>query len=251
MSAPAYTDDDYTEFDPVETAVDIVRIGVLGSSEVFDHDGYLTAIGGIQPNTRYLISTHHPRELNKLLGSSFLPEGAEVHVGAVVTDAQSARRVIPEIDTETSFVHFPLVDGPITREIKNMFIANSVRWVVCGSSECTHVMHPDWVRDLRDFCVLSGISFSFLGWGAWVENAVSCGRERVVRVPREVSSSFCAVHVTGKVALCPSNPINPFVRGESGWTVLRRVNGSDDSHLLDGRLWDEAPFDLLDDEPTR
>lgn len=251
MSAPAYTDDDCAEFDAMEPAMDIVRIGVLGTSEIFDHEGYLAAIGSMLPHTRYLISTHHPRDLSALLRSSFLPEGADVHVGAVVTDSESARRVIPETDEGTSFVHFMHLTGPVTREVQDMLIANSVRWVVFGSGDGVHVMHPDWARDLRDFCVLADISFSFLGWEAWVENTVSCGREHVVRVPREVSSSFCAVHVTGKSAMCPSNPYNPFVRGESGWTVLRRATSSDNTALLDGRLWDEAPFDLLCPEPAR
>lgn len=251
MSAPAYTDDDFAEFDTTDTAVDVERIGVIGTSEIFDHDGYLAAISDMRPHTVYMVSTHHPRALTTLLDTSFLPEGTDVHVGAVVTDVDTAHRVITEMDTRTSFVHFAQLEGPAPREIRDALAASHVRWVVVGSSECTHAMHPDWVRDLRDFCVLAGISFSFFGWGSWVENTIPCGEERVVRVPREVSSSFCAVHVTGKLAMCPSNPHNPFVRGEAGWTVLRRASVSDDISLLDGKVWDEAPFDLMEPEPAR
>ena len=111
MSAPAYTDDDFAEFDTTDTAVDVERIGVIGTSEIFDHDGYLAAISDMRPHTVYMVSTHHPRALTTLLDTSFLPEGTDVHVGAVVTDVDTAHHVITEMDTRTSFVHFAQLEG--------------------------------------------------------------------------------------------------------------------------------------------
>jgi hypothetical protein len=29
------------------------------------------------------------------------------------------------------------------------------------------LMHPDWVRSLRDQCVAAGVPFFFKGWGEW------------------------------------------------------------------------------------
>ena len=67
-------------------------------------------------------------------------------------------------------------------------------------------------------------------------------------MPREISPTHCAIHTSGRVALCPDNPDNPFRRGEEGWTVLRRVFKDDPALvLIDGKDHSEEPF--LSDEP--
>lgn len=255
MSAPAYTDDEdlddeFFDTDAPDVCVDVVRVYAQDTVEEFGAAAYLSVIAGMTAPSRYLLSAHHPEELRALVRSSFIPEGVEVHVGAVVTSLETARTLIPTVGGN-GFVHFPRLRGRVPAEVRDLLVEHSVTWVVVGGEACTSVMHPDWVRDLRDFCVLSGISFWFYGWGTWVENVVECGRERIVRAPKTVSPGYCAVHVTGKIALCPSNPHNPFLRGEPGWTVLRRASNDEDTTLLDGRLWDEAPFDLITDDYAR
>lgn len=237
---PALTQDELVEDVPVT-----LRIGAMGTSDVFDRDAYtrLLASMGDAP-ARYLVSTYHTDELHDMLTQYGVPTNTEVHIGAVVTSAAQAREALPRIGNSCSFLHVTELHGPLTADFLDILTLDAVQWVVMGDSCATSVMHPDWVRDLRDHCVLSGISFDFAGWGAWVENVTHCGRERVVRVPRTVSDAFCAVHVSGKVALCPANPYNPFPYGETGWTVLRKAGNSDDTATIDGRGWSEAPFEL-------
>jgi protein gp37 len=44
---------------------------------------------------------------------------------------------------------------------------NKLDWVICGgeTGPGARPMHPDWVRDLRDQCVRTGVPFFFKQWG--------------------------------------------------------------------------------------
>ncbi len=46
---------------------------------------------------------------------------------------------------------------------------NRLDWVICGgeTGPGARPMHPDWVRNLRDQCQVSGTPFFFKGWGEW------------------------------------------------------------------------------------
>jgi protein gp37 len=43
----------------------------------------------------------------------------------------------------------------------------NIDWVICGgeTGPGARLVHPDWVRSLRDQCVAAGVPFFFKGWG--------------------------------------------------------------------------------------
>lgn len=45
-----------------------------------------------------------------------------------------------------------------------------IDWVICGgeSGPGARPLHPDWVRSLRDQCLVAGVPFFFKGWGEWL-----------------------------------------------------------------------------------
>jgi len=253
MTVPAYLDDtDHDTYDS-ETSVDLsspfidtVRIHALDTPEAFAREKYEEVLSSLSSEpTPYLIATHHPELLHALVSRTALPLLTEVHVGAVVHSSEHGVGVLPHLSRTCAFIHVPTLRGPVTPEFRHALISSKVKWVVMGDPSSTTPLHPDWVFAMRDICVLNGISFTFAGWGSWVENATYHGRERTVRVPREVSNNHCAIRVNGDVALCPSQPRNPFLCGESGWTVMRRPNSTEEAMCIDGRLWDETPFDII------
>ena len=57
-------------------------------------------------------------------------------------------------------------------------------------------MHPDWVRDLRDYCQAAGVAFFFKQWGEW---APGSGPDPRKEIPIH-SSGTGLMHRAGKKA---------------------------------------------------
>lgn len=229
-----------------------LRTDVLDAVDAPNTDRYANVLDLAvrYPHHRYLLTTANPVEVLTHVRDAKLPDEVDVWVGMEVTDVESARiaaSFIDILDTEKVFLHIPRLSGlPCEDMLRN--IARGKPWVILGAADNPTPMHPEWVRVLRDHCVLHGGALRFENWGQWVENAVVSQDEYVVRVPRTVSRAHCAMHISGRIALCPSNPHNPFLQNEPGWTVLRRAAKDDPAReLLDGKVWSEEPF--LSDEP--
>lgn len=229
-----------------------LRTPVLDAPDEPNAEAYAEVLRAVEkfPHHRYLLTTANPVEVLKQVRDAELPDEVDIWVGVEADDVDSARRAssfIEVLDTDRVFLHIPRLLGMPCEEFLDS-VTRGKAWVILGSADTTTPMHPEWVRTLRDHCVLEGGAFRFESWGAWVENAVVTSDEYVVRVPRVITPHHCAVHLTGRVALCPSNPSNPFLHGEEGWTVLRRAAVNDPAlTALDGKVWSEEPF--LDDEP--
>ena len=86
-----------------------------------------------------------------------------------------------------------------------------VDWVIAGgeSGPNSRPMDPQWVRQLRDFCVDSGVAFHFKQWGHWVPEELLTEKQK-------------------KVIVLNGSRLVGVRKGVAGRT-------------LDGRVWDEFP----------
>lgn len=99
-------------------------------------------------------------------------------------------------------------------------------------------MHPDWVRQIRDWSVGVAIPFLFKQRGEW-----SWSEPGVFHMPTPPLTDRVAVmHPAGMVALTNSNPFDPFAAGHPDWaTRIERVGKRAAGRELDGQTWDEFP----------
>ena len=92
-------------------------------------------------------------------------------------------------------------------------------------------MHPDWIRNLRDQCVATGVPFHFKQWGKWLPYFMLLD----VPIEQPPVKDMCWVDVhTGKSFL---GDVNPY----GGGGMLMMPVGKNSGRLLDGREWVEFP----------
>ena len=88
-----------------------------------------------------------------------------------------------------------------------------LNWVIVGgeSGPGARLVHPDWVRSLRDQCQVAGTKFFFKQWGEWT-----------AEFPQNLSMAHRA---------------EAYRHGKSFYRVGKKKAGRE----LDGRTWDEMP----------
>lgn len=110
-----------------------------------------------------------------------------------------------------------------------------IDWVIVGgeSGPGARPMHPEWVRDLRDRCVDTGVAFHFKQWGAWA----SYTHGGIVHADELTAGHRQTIIDIDGTVLLPDAPCAP--EREPSLFVRRpkKVNG----RILDGRTWDEFP----------
>jgi protein gp37 len=108
-----------------------------------------------------------------------------------------------------------------------------IDWVIVGgeSGPGARPMHPDWVRDIRDRCVASGIPFFFKQWGKFAPFDSHPGPHADSLVSGHVGFNGEWSSPTAKIWAHPW----PVVMAGFGKKIAGRV--------LDGRTWDEMPLD--------
>jgi len=91
----------------------------------------------------------------------------------------------------------------------------SLDWIIAGGESGPHArpMHPDWARQIRDWCQQRGVRFFFKQWGEW---STTYGKDR----PR--------THLP-----CP--PLT------NTFTGMSKIGKKKAGRLLDGREWNEFP----------
>ncbi|HBV97426.1 MAG: hypothetical protein JL50_08355 [Peptococcaceae bacterium BICA1-7] len=105
-------------------------------------------------------------------------------------------------------------------------------WVICGgeSGPSARPMHPDWLRNLKNQCMVAGVPFFFKQWGEW-----KSFYDRDIddpdwqNVPEE-KHGVCRLNLAGG-------------HGFHGERVVycRRAGKKAAGRLLDGREWSEMP----------
>jgi len=136
-----------------------------------------------------------------------------VWFGTTIENQHWAEKRLPDLQAVDAVVHFvscePLL-GPLALRHR----LRSLQWVIAGgeSGHQPRLMHPAWVRSLRDQCQEAGVPFHFKQWGEWAPAIDGgAGAQRVLPGPA----------------------------GEA--TVLQRLGKRSAGRLLDGRTWDEVP----------
>lgn len=93
-----------------------------------------------------------------------LPWPSNAWMGVSVETAQYASRItkLREVPAAVRFLSLEPLLGPLP----NLDL-DGIHWVIVGgeSGPGARVMHPDWVREIRDTCVASGVPFFFKQWG--------------------------------------------------------------------------------------
>ncbi len=95
-----------------------------------------------------------------------------------------------------------------------------IHWMICGGESGAHArpMNPQWVRWLRDDCLMAGIAFHFKQWGEWAP----------------VSSSDEAFRM---VSYGEVKQMHTFDDGH----IVYRFGKHKAGRILDGRTWDQFP----------
>jgi protein gp37 len=98
-----------------------------------------------------------------------------VWLGTSCEDQKTANERIPYLLLAPAAVRFlscePLL-GPIDLSISYPYrsLQSQFDWIIVGgeSGPKARPMHPDWVRSLRNQCIITGVPFFFKQWGAWM-----------------------------------------------------------------------------------
>ena len=116
-----------------------------------------------------------------------------------------------------------------------------INWVILGgeNGNSARPMNPAWARAVRDECVEAGVPFFFKGWGAWV----TMQNSNIVRDSSETyppSGGRRIIQTSdGKTFTLAAHN----VRRDMGPEEFYRVGKKKSGRLLDGREWNQTPWD--------
>lgn len=104
-----------------------------------------------------------------------------------------------------------------------------IRWVIVGgeSGPRARPMHPDWVRQLRDQCFVSGVPFYFKQWGEFEYG--------LIRKDDHFVGGFHVKTKSGKIAITSALVL------DGGPVAAVRVGKKRAGRRLGGREWNEFP----------
>jgi len=116
-----------------------------------------------------------------------------------------------------------------------------VDWVIVGgeSGPKARPMHPQWARDIRDQCVVSGTPYFFKQWGGWFP---ADQYDYDTELPRLGGRPEIYVGPQGGIVRTSS----PFAHGcpcdvPPGYVSMVSVGKHAAGRLLDGVTWDQFP----------
>lgn len=144
------------------------RVFVNSMSDVFHPDVPDTFIADIfavmaqTPQHTYQILTKRPERLARLAGC--LPFPPHVWIGTSVESLEVMSRIrwLREVPAAVRFLSCEPLLGPLPH-----LLLDGIHWVIVGGESGAHArpMHPEWVLDIRDQCVVRDIPFFFKQWG--------------------------------------------------------------------------------------
>jgi protein gp37 len=111
----------------------------------------------------------------------------------------------------------------------------AIHWVIVGgeSGPGARPMHPDWARSIRDQCVMAGVPFFFKQWGAWIDTLHGIDADAI-------NGKQEAVYVDSETGAFSDARFG----ARAGRTTMQRVDKKRAGRLLDGREWNDHPFEL-------
>lgn len=142
--------------------------------------------------------------------------------------------------------------------------APCIDWVIAGgeSGPGARPMHPDWARGIRDQCVEAGVPFFFKQWGTWkpiseMPEAEHSALYKSNRIAKEHESQDnideaygrrCTVETTSVMYNGRTGPGFHSIDGHIAFQTFR-LGKERAGRLLDGREWNQKPFDGAQDRP--
>lgn len=143
------------------------------------------------PHLNWLLLTKRPQNIAKMLPdprTGVKPWGdgwPNVWLGTTAEDQDRYDQRWPhlaKIPAAVRFVSYEPALGPLID-----LWAGSVRpdWLIAGGESGGHARpaHPDWFRDIRDYCAKVGTAFFFKQWGEWFPGELNDGGDRVYADP--------------------------------------------------------------------
>jgi protein gp37 len=117
---------------------------------------------GKLPDQRFKILTKRSKQLLKL--SPDLPWHDNIMVGVSIENSRYLHRLddLKKVPARWKSLSLEPLLGPLPH-----LDLNGIDWVVCGgeSGSGAREMDPDWVRDIRDQCLVANVPFCFKQWG--------------------------------------------------------------------------------------
>jgi protein gp37 len=121
------------------------------------------------PQHVFHVLTKRERRLLALAGD--LPWPANVHMGVTVEEMAVAHRadVLRAVPAALRHVSAEPLLGPLDE-----LDLSGIAWVIAGgeSGPARRPPRVEWLRDLRDLCLATGVPFTFKGWGGAVQGAL-------------------------------------------------------------------------------
>ena len=116
-----------------------------------------------------------------------------------------------------------------------------IDWIIVGgeSGGSARLMHPQWVRDLRDQCAKSGVKFFFKQWGCWTPDE-SFGRKNLGNAAHFADAAGAKPTLLAKMS---SKARREFQAATRGGTWVYRTTKGKAGNPLDGHRHREHPFE--------
>lgn len=111
---------------------------------------------------------------------------------------------------------------------------SGINWVIVGgeSGRDARPMHPEWVRSLKDQCIISGVPFFFKQWGEWKEGNNLENDAKIVFG----DGTLCDPTISSVLGIKEEELVTRPVA-----TLMRKVGKKAAGRVLDSRIWNEFP----------
>jgi protein gp37 len=150
------------------------RVFVNSMSDLFHEDVPLSFIRSVfrvmaaTPRHTYQVLTKRAERLVALSSRLDWPPNTWMGVSVENEDALWRVALLQQIDARVKFLSCEPLIGPLAR-----LDLEGIDWVIAGgeSGPGSRPMAADWVRHIRDACLLSGVPFHFKQWGGKVKSS--------------------------------------------------------------------------------
>jgi protein gp37 len=196
--------------------------------------GAVLATAAVKPAQRLILLTkRYDLMAERLSGRHPRPNvwlGMSVANDKDAAAAASPLRTLHDQGWQTLVSYEPAI-GPIDWAAHGLTFLS---WIISGGETGNDIRpsHPDWHRATRDFCLQHGIAFFFKQIGAW---KVFYDRDQDDpdwrAIPAEEPGKVRRLNLAGGIGFHGARLV-----------YLRKVGKRDAGRLLDGRIWDEVPW---------
>lgn len=175
------------------------------------------------PELDWLLLTKRPQNIKQMVPwDEEWPQN--VWLGTTVESQPYAQERLPHLMMHNAKVRFlscePLLGALDLSAWTGDKSDRKLDWVIAGgeSSSAARPTHPEWLRDLRDFCKTNNIAFHFKQWGHWIP----------VEMTVERPGSLRTTELRGRRTI-----------------KMVAVGKREAGRILDGATYDQFPLDKL------